>query len=51
MKTRFARGDTGFESACMEIRVPLEAVSGITFRGHNRDLRAKESACDGHECL
>jgi hypothetical protein len=39
----------------MEIRVPLKAVSILemesTFRGHKRDLRAKESACEGHECL
>ncbi len=45
----------GRESACKESRVPLEAVSILeiktTFRGYNRDLRAKESHCEGRECL
>ena len=29
----------------------LEIYSTCTFRGYNRDLRAKESTCEGRECL
>jgi hypothetical protein len=45
----------GRKSACKESRVTLEAVSILeiwsTFRGYNRDLRAKETTCEGRECL
>ncbi len=35
--------------------MPLEAVRILeiesTFRGYNRDLRAKKSSCEGRECF
>jgi hypothetical protein len=45
----------GRETVCKESRMPLEAVTILeiesTLKGYNRDLRAKESTCEGRECF